>query len=821
MNDFVITLLVKMSLLIAAAAIADALMRGRTSAAARHLVWTLAFVGVLTLPMLSIAVPSWELRVLPAASQPVERPSLATDGFAPAQETPALGSPIAAASASTLTTTSSNAVSATPTPTTPRREIPWTTLALGVYAAGVGLALLHLLAGRWSLRRLVRQSREVTDPEWLALIRDCENQIGVARPVRLLRSVERSMPMAFGVVTPTIVIPAIADTWSADRRRSVLLHELAHVARHDCLTQLLAAIACSAYWAHPGVWWMSRRLRVERELACDDRVLKAGTEARDYATHLLELAYSLGSHRTPALVVSMARPRQLEGRMLAVLDAARNRVAPGARASAAGVLALAFVVVPLAAADMVVVEGPLEMRPSFETRDETPPALAPSLPQSTTPETPHATVPATESLTSVASAEATQSDRGDRRRREIRFPGTWEIRNSDDGTDRVYLRVSERPNNTHGSMVALSELEGLSRSLVSGGDGPAKFQMRRDAGTIVFDGVFRSGIGGGTFDFTPSPTFPAEMSRRGFESPDATEQYLLARGNIGFTYLDELTAQKYEKPTTDDLVRAADHGVHLTYLREMGSAGYRLGKLSALIRTRDHGVTPEYVRALAEAGYKNLTADELVRARDHGVTPEYVETMKALGYASQPLENLIRARDHGVTSDYVRGLAEHGFQNLPLDTLVRARDHGVTPDFMKGMRDAGYATATIEELVRARDHGVTGDYARGIVAASGSRPPLDELVRARDHGVSVEFAKAWKESGQLPILSDMVTARDHGVSAEYIQAFKAIGYDKLSVDDLVRLRDHGVTSSFAKEQNATSTVRLSVEQLVRRRSGRW
>src|SRR6185436_7325451 len=149
-----------------------------------------------------------------------------------------------------------------------------------------------------------------------------------------------------------------------------------------------------------------------------------------------------------------------------------------------------------------------------------------------------------------------------------------------------------------------------------GEGGPAKFNMRRDAGTLVFEGVFRSGAGAGMFDFTPSQTFPAEMARRGFVSPTKTEQYLLARGDIGFAYLDELNAQKYEKPTLDDLVRAADHGVHLEYLKGMGSAGYHLGQISALIRTRDHGVTPTYVRALSDAGFKNLSAEELVRARD-------------------------------------------------------------------------------------------------------------------------------------------------------------------------------------------------------------
>ena len=67
------------------------------------------------------------------------------------------------------------------------------------------------------------------------------------------------------------------------------------------------------------------------ELACDDRVIAVGTGPREYAGHLLEIAYSFGGHRAPALAVTMARPRQLEGRMLAALDSNRNRQTPSRR----------------------------------------------------------------------------------------------------------------------------------------------------------------------------------------------------------------------------------------------------------------------------------------------------------------------------------------------------------------------------------------------------------------------------------------------------------------------------------------------------------
>ena len=230
-------------------------------------------------------------------------------------------------------------------------DISWSTALPILYATGVLLLLGRLIAAQFMILRLARRATDVSKPELQRLMFECAQRMGVRRSVRLLRSREHMMPIVFGTRVPTIVLPAVSDTWSQDRLRAVLRHELAHVARYDCLTQLAAEVACALYWIHPGVWWIARRLRIERELACDDRVLAAGTHARRYAGHLLELAYSVGGHRAPALAVSIARARQLEGRMRAVLDTARNRATPTLRSRLAGVAIMTALVVPLAGAE--------------------------------------------------------------------------------------------------------------------------------------------------------------------------------------------------------------------------------------------------------------------------------------------------------------------------------------------------------------------------------------------------------------------------------------------------------------------------------------
>ena len=333
----IIAILLKASVLMTAAIVACAALGKRVSAASRHLLWTLAIVGLLVLPLLNGLVPTWTVASV--------APSRAAE-FAQTAESQVVRF------ASEMTASMSVPVVMTGAGQFGSLRTPWFTVAAACYGIGVFLFLLRLAAQRWSVRRLACRATRVSDHAWTSLLDETARSLNVHRSIVLLRSLEETMPMAFGTRRPAILLPAAADTWSDDQRRAVLLHELAHVARYDCLTQSLAAVACAIYWIHPGVWWIARRLRIERELACDDRVLAAGTNPDDYASHLLQFAYSLRVDMAPALAVTMAAPSSLEVRLRALLDSGRTRQVPGLRSRAAATAIAAVLVGAIAAARM-------------------------------------------------------------------------------------------------------------------------------------------------------------------------------------------------------------------------------------------------------------------------------------------------------------------------------------------------------------------------------------------------------------------------------------------------------------------------------------
>lgn len=196
--------------------------------------------------------------------------------------------------------------------------IPMLTLA---WAIGV-VALLVRLAGGWAANReLARQAVRQTPDAWLAMLARLCAELRVRRPVQLLLSARVAVPTVVGWLRPVLLFPVAALSGLTPHQVELLLrHELAHIRRHDYLVNLLQSIAEVLLFHHPAAWWVSRRIRLEREHCCDEAVAAtAGVPA--YVRALLAMeelrcdassgahALALGADGAPLL----ARVRRMIG----------------------------------------------------------------------------------------------------------------------------------------------------------------------------------------------------------------------------------------------------------------------------------------------------------------------------------------------------------------------------------------------------------------------------------------------------------------------------------------------------------------------------
>lgn len=345
-------------------------MLRRRSAAVRDRIWTLAFCGVMVVPILSSIVPQWRIPIVGISLAEFPAPTIPpTDPIAPqadpheiAQLEPhRLETAIAPVDVPQVRseqiddalTTAIDAPELFHEPDRPTSGVaaskitPATNVSeflMIIWLAGVFVLMLPFMIAVVARGKLVGRNPSVTDPTARQLLDETSNRLGLKRKVKLLQGDEKTIPMTTGALWPAVMIPGNWQTWPAERLRLVMLHELAHVRRLDVLFQSVARIACALYWFNPLAWYALHRMRFDCELACDDQVIATGEPASAYAGQLIEIARIYRPIRF-AGGIAMARSSKLEARIVSLLDTSRPHLPLGRKAgrlilAACGILVL-------------------------------------------------------------------------------------------------------------------------------------------------------------------------------------------------------------------------------------------------------------------------------------------------------------------------------------------------------------------------------------------------------------------------------------------------------------------------------------------------
>jgi uncharacterized protein (TIGR03435 family) len=167
---------------------------------------------------------------------------------------------------------------------------PFLPYVVGLWLIG-SLAFWARLAGGWVVAARMRSMLvRRAPPEWQARVSELARRAGVSRPVRLLVSAIVQVPTVVGWLRPVILAPvgALAGL-PAEHLEALLIHELAHIRRHDYVVSMLQGVAEALLFYHPAVWWVSGHIRAERELCCDDVAVSVSGDVLTYATALTEL----------------------------------------------------------------------------------------------------------------------------------------------------------------------------------------------------------------------------------------------------------------------------------------------------------------------------------------------------------------------------------------------------------------------------------------------------------------------------------------------------------------------------------------------------
>ena len=304
--------------------------------------------------------------------------------------------------------------------------------------------------------------------------------------------------------------------------------------------------------------------------------------------------------------------------------------------------------------------------------------------------------------------------------------GAWTASIDEKRPDRVYVNMTQGRNHNMGTTFPLTAFAGLTAAQINASAmTPVQFEMRREAGTVRFEGMFRGGKGAGQFTFTPDRSYIDKIRALGLEFN-----------------LDKPHRRK-DRTEEQDLYALAVHDVSTAFIRSMMAEGYRVS-LEQYLAMRIFDITPEYIREMRSLGFKDISSDELVASKIHKVTPQFVRDMRAAGW-DLSLDELQASAIHGATPQFAEEMRRLGYGNLSHDDLVAFRIHKVTPEFIQELRKLGYDKVSADDLVAMRIHRVTPEFIHELAAAGYTNVPPEKLVQMRIHKIDAQYLKKMRD----------------------------------------------------------------------------
>ncbi|HET7436156.1 MAG TPA: hypothetical protein VFN10_15710 [Thermoanaerobaculia bacterium] len=213
--------------------------------------------------------------------------------------------------------------------------------------------------------------------------------------------------------------------------------------------------------------------------------------------------------------------------------------------------------------------------------------------------------------------------------------GSWTADHRQQEPSRIQMMMSTRATSHFGDSMTLAEL-GLTDTQVDAAvTTPVQFSLRRDAGTVSFEGTFKRGDGAGHFTFTPNASYISQVRA------------------LGYT----IEPRHSDRTQDDELFGHTIIGVSMPYLRDM-KALFAAASLREMVNARAVGVTPEYVRDMRAMRVEIRTIRDATNMCAVGVTPEYVKQLAASGYTNLTARELMRLAAVGVDAEFIRKMSE-------------------------------------------------------------------------------------------------------------------------------------------------------------------
>jgi len=534
---------------------------------------------------------------------------------------------------------------------TPAVQAAGMLLFVEAWFLGVVLLSLRTAGGLFLIERMRRKEIRPVARELYEKCLALQRRMGLDRVIKYSECLRLDAPAVLGWFRPIVLLPARTLTGlSEEQIEMVIAHELAHIRRLDCFVNLFQIGVETLLFYHPAVWWVSQRIRIEREHCCDDEAVAICGNAVSYAR---ALALMEGWRTAPSLMMAANRsPLSQRVVRLLGLDGPVGRVR--VTGLAVGVACLAGAILA-GNAFWGVAHAALGNKPGVQMEKAS--SLLATQEQGSG------------SVIVVRPANATTSP--------ARHFASTEPASKDKAKDKDQDKEQKAGGQSSNKESYLDAMEA------------AGFK------NLTADELIAMKIQGIT------PSYVKEIHDLGLK-PSADEFVGMRVQGITPEYIREMRGIS-PNLNVDELIGMKVQGITPQYANEVHQLGVK-AEPDSLIGIKVQGITPEYIRGMQALGFKP-DGEELIGMKVQGITPEYVKGMQATGLKPS-VDGLIGMKVQGITPEYVKSMQAAGFKELDVDQLIGAKVQGVSPEFIEKARKHGFQNLTLDKLIALKQAGV-------------------------------------------------------------------------------------------------------------------
>jgi beta-lactamase regulating signal transducer with metallopeptidase domain len=467
----------------------------------------------------------------------------------------------------------------------------------GLWIIGVIALSLRSFGGWWIIQRLRSSATTHASADVFARFQRISTALGLRRSVLLRISTNIAGPMTVGALRSMVLLPLSAVTLLGPEELEVVLaHELAHVRRADFFWNLVQTLAETLLFFHPAVWWISGRIRHERELCCDDLALRVCPNPIVYASAL----YRLEEQRSRALHLAMAfdghQPAQtLRMRICRILgEPVTQKYGPARPFSIAATFAAALIVLVLPVPHLLASLNPAQQVSAVPVKVDSSPVIA----ARTTKIAIHPSVQiaaanrALEAAPEIAAASQSQES-------------------------------TPAPTAPHASYID---------------------QMKAAGYDVDLDKYLAMKI------HNVTPEYARSMANLGFGKPTADELVACKIHGVTPDYIAQLKQQGLEVKSLQDAISYHIFQVTPDFVAGLRAAGFDGLTSKQLLAMRVQGITPDYAREIKKK-FPNATEEDLIKTRIFRIDSAFIAEAEKHGFKNLSLEKLVQLRISGLLDD--------------------------------------------------------------------------------------------------------------------------------------------------------------------------